>query len=159
MLRRSHIISALSCLIIGIIGCGESAYFKDVYKPENKVWTHGELASFDFAITDTLARYDMYLDVTHTGSYPFQNLYVRIISTFPDGEQVTEQHSLELQEKNGEWVGDCGSKNCELRFILREGMRFDTPGEYNIAFEQFTRRDSLAGVVSLGLVLGRSEGK
>lgn len=125
--------------------------------PNERVWTYDNVASFDFSVSDTVSRYNMYLDVNHTRGYPFQNLYLNIISTFPDGVQVSEQHSLELQEKNGEWMGECGSKECELRFVLREGMRFDTTGAYNISFEQFTRRDSLEGVVSLGLVLDYKE--
>lgn len=157
MRNRLHIITAICCLFVGIIGCGKSAYFQDIFAPNEQVWTYDDMASFDFTITDTTSSYDMYLDVKHTHGYPFQNMYLKIISTFPDGAEVSEQHSLELQEKNGEWMGECGSKSCELRFVLREGMRFDTPGDYNISFEQFTRRDSLEGVVSLGLVLDYKE--
>ena len=66
---------------------------------------------------------------------------------------ITEQHSLELQGKNGEWMSDCSNGKCGIRFILRENMRFNQLGVHTIFLEQYTRTENLKGVESLGLLL------
>ncbi len=142
-----------------LAGCDRDRVYSGNHRFPDQGWCHGDTVSFGFSIADTSARYNMYLDLDHTTAYPFQNLYVRIHSAFPDGKVLTEQHSLELQEKTGEWLGGCNGTACAARIVLRERMYFDKPGEYRLSFEQYTRTDCLAGIEKLSLVLDRAVDK
>lgn len=145
--------------MVALAGCDRDRVYSESHRLPEQGWCYGDTIAFGFSITDTSARYNMYLDLDHTTAYPFQNLYVRIHSVFPDGKVLTEQHSLELQEKTGEWLGGCTGTECAARIVLREQMYFDRPGEYRLSFEQYTRTDCLAGIEKLSLVLDRVEDK
>ncbi len=138
---------ALTC------ACNRGTIYEFNHTFEKSVWNYEEVAHFEFDIVDTTISYNLYLDVEHLTSFSFQNLYVKINSSKPDLELITDIHSLELQEKTGEWIGDCSSKKCELRFILREGLKFDQLGKYNVDIEQYSRNERLDGVASLGILL------
>ena len=132
-------------------------HYQEAHAFEGETWNYSDTIHFAFSIQDTLQRYNLYLDVGHRDDYPFQNLYVNIHSKTPKGELIKDQHSLELQEKDGFWMGDCRGKSCELRFILREGLAFPEIGEYKISVEQYSREENLKGIQSLGIYLEKAD--
>jgi len=153
MIKRFNYIGSVVLFILTLVSCGSRAFYEESHVVDDQIWNADDVAKFSFDIQDTLAMYNMYLDVKHHTDYPFQNLYVLLHSSFPNGRSVSEQHSLELQEKGGIWMGECNQKICELRFILRENMRFDELGPHGLSVEQYTRKTSLLGVKSISLVL------
>jgi gliding motility-associated lipoprotein GldH len=132
-------------------------HYQETVVFEEETWNYSDTAHFAFSIQDTLQRYNLYLDVEHRDDYPFQNLYVIIHSKTPKGEIIKDQHSLELQEKDGFWMGDCQGKSCELRFILREGLAFAEIGDYKISIEQYSREENLKGIQSMGIYLEKAD--
>jgi len=144
-------------VIIAFNSCDPPAFFKQTYPIPQQTWNADSILNFSFVVEDTLSTYSMYMDIVHHNDYPFQNLYVKLHSYFPDGLVVSEQHSLELQEKNGVWMGDCGKDFCELRFILREQMIFNQLGEHRLSVEQYTRRSDLQGLKSIGLWIDKKK--
>ena len=145
-------------LAYSINGCsaGDTIYHQ-THTFEQDIWSYQDTVHFSFDIQDTVALYNLYLDVVHSDTFPFQNLYLNLYSKTPDGELIKDQHSLELQEKDGYWVGDCSGHTCELRFILRENMKFPALGSYSISSEQYTREETLKGIQSLSLYLEKSQ--
>lgn len=152
MIKSTAFITIILSLLL-LSGCGQDVFYEESFKPEDGIWKYEDEASFEFDINDISVSYNMYLDITHSADYPFQNLYINIYSSFPDGDIISDQHSLELQESGGQWIGGCSSGACEVRFILKEGMRFSELGSYGIRLEQYTRTEALKGVIDLSLVI------
>jgi gliding motility-associated lipoprotein GldH len=143
-----------ACLLLCLLGftaCQDSFIYDEAVAPEEVVWTYDQPLSFDFSIQDTSLRYEFLLDVQHSTDYPFQNLYTRITTVFPDETSQQDVISLELAGKLGLWEGKCRGDGCALTIALQERARFDTPGDYQLRFEQYTRQDSLPGVQELRL--------
>lgn len=140
----------LLCLL-GFTACQDSFIYDEATAPEGALWTYEQALSFDFSIQDTSLRYEFLLDVQHSQDYPFQNLYTRITTIFPDKTSQQDVISLELANKLGLWEGNCRGDDCTLTIALQERARFDTPGDYQLRFEQYTRRDSLPGIQELRL--------
>jgi gliding motility-associated lipoprotein GldH len=132
--------------------------YEKVYTIPEEQWSFSDSLDFAFEIKDTDVKYNMYLDIIHHPDYPFQNMYVLIHSIFPDGRRVTDQQSLELQEKGGTWIGGCRGSSCEVRFIMREKLRFEEAGLYTIVLQQYSRRDPMEGIKKVGLVLEKDKG-
>lgn len=130
--------------------------YQEVHEFDQLVWTYQDTVHFSFKIEDTTTPYHLYLDIRHRPDYPFQNIYVKMHSYAPGKDPIIEQHSLELQEKNGSWIGDCKGQLCQLRFILRENLAFPDTGLYAITVEQFTREAQLRGMKSVSLVLEKA---
>jgi gliding motility-associated lipoprotein GldH len=152
-MRKYRFLSLLFPFTLIYAACSGGSFYESTHTFTDVNWSYEDTIKFAFNIQDTSLRYNMYLDIEHKSTYPFQNLYVKIHSAFPDGQLISEQHSLELQGKNGTWISVCRGQDCGIRFILRENMRFDQLGAYTVFLEQFTRTENLKGVESLGLVL------
>ena len=72
---------------------------------------------------------------------------------FPDSTQIDDVISLDLADKMGKWVGDCGSEKCKAIFQIRKDFSFNQIGDHNLKFQQHSRTDSLLDIHSLGLRL------
>jgi gliding motility-associated lipoprotein GldH len=147
-----------SFILMLLTGCGnQNIVFEQVIKIPEQTWDYKDSLDFSFEIQDTTQAYDLYLDITHLESFSFQNLYLNMHSHAPELPVFSEQHSLELQEKTGEWIGACRKGKCELRFVLREGLRFPAKGAYKIQLEQYSRTERLPGIYAAGIVLQKAE--
>ncbi|THH41842.1 gliding motility lipoprotein GldH [Neolewinella litorea] len=140
-----------------LTGCGP-----DITYQEEKVlgpggWAYADSASFVFPVTDTAARYDMVLTVTHGTDFPYQNFYTRLTTHLPDGTVLNQPLSLQLADNYGKWYGDCGAEECTIDISLQEGTRFIQPGEHRLVVAQFSREDPLAAVTGIGFRLVRQE--
>ena len=123
---------------------------------EGQTWNQGQLVDFSFDIQDTTQLYDVYLEVKHGSSYPYQNIYCWITTKVPDGSSRREQHSLELANAKGYWLGDCNETSCTRRipFVLKTS--FPIQGQYQIQFEQHSRQTTLSPIEHLRLSVSKS---
>ncbi len=145
--------SLLLLFTLFLVSCGPDYAFREKKNIQGDSWTYTDSLTFQPVIEDTLALYALYLDVEHTTNFPFQNLYVLIHTGFPDGRRLSEQVSLELADRAGNWYGRCSGERCQLRIPLQETAFFQQPGPYTITIEQNTRRDPLPGVSALAFAL------
>ena len=136
----------LLILALTFISCEQDYFFKETYVVENQIWNYDNLAEFSVEIPDTNSIYNLYLKVKHSTDYPFQNLYTKIKTEFPQGQVVDEIVSLELAGKGGIWLGNCNSKTCELIIPVRQNDYFVQSGKYLFSIEQYMRQDTLPGV-------------
>lgn len=132
-----------------LTACGPNYLYRHTYKIPATGWTYADSLTFPFVIEDTLGIYDLELDLDHTAEFPFQNLYVRLHTTFPSGQRLTELVSLELADQAGNWLGDCGRTSCQLHIPIQSGAYFNQAGAYQFTLEPFLRRDSLPGITAV----------
>jgi gliding motility-associated lipoprotein GldH len=142
-------------LALVLFACGESFHYEKIYTPPGEIWSYEEPLIFDFSIPDTASRYTFYLDLIHSVDYPYQNLYTRIVTQYPEQEPKTDILSLELSNDLGLWEGKCRSNYCRVRIPLQTRAVFENPGDYQLSFEQHTRQDSLSGLRSIALRIQR----
>lgn len=138
-------------LIFGLSACGPNYIYEKTYQIEGDTWTYADSLSFEVDVTDTLKIYNLYLDLEHNTDFSYQNLYTQINTSFPTGQRISEQLSLELQEKSGLWLGECSGNYCKLRIPIQEGAYFNSGGKHTIVVNQYMRTDSINGVKSLSL--------
>ncbi|PHN04021.1 gliding motility lipoprotein GldH [Flavilitoribacter nigricans] len=144
----------LSCVLWG---CGSDYLYERSYPIDSSNWTYADSLQFSFEIEDTLQVYNLWLEVEHSVDYDFQNLYTRIHTRFPSGQQLAEPLSLELADNVGRWFGDCNSKTCTLKIPIQEGAFFNQAGTYNITLEQFMRRDPIEGIRTIGFMVEKTD--
>lgn len=140
-------------LNVVLSSCGPDYIFQKNYTFDSYGWAQSDSLFFSVPITDTLRIYNLYLDVDHTDDYAYQNMYVRIHTTFPDQQKLTERVSISLAKKSGQWNGECKGKNCQLRVNIQEGAFFNQPGDYTFMVEQFMRHDTLAAIRGIALMI------
>ena len=146
--------SALLVLVLSTIfftGCGPDTIYERAYEISNGEWFYSDTLTYEVTIEDTLAIYNLYLDLEHSREYPFENMYVRIHTSFPTGDKLSKQVSLELANQAGIWIGECGSEACDITIPIQMGAYFNEPGQYTFSLEQYMRRNPLPGVNSVAL--------
>jgi len=133
------------------LGCNQNVVYEQEYEIGNTEWTYVDTLVYEVNITDTLAVYDLFLEIEHTRTFPFENMYIRIHTRFPQGQRLAETVSLELADETGIWMGDCDGDGCEIDIPIQQGAYFSQQGQYAFVIEQYMRRDPLPGVESITL--------
>lgn len=154
MLKYLLIIST----IIGLISCGPKVVFEEE-QAMNQGWRYDQIVSFDFEISDTIAPYDMKFHVKHDPEFAWQNFYTQVSTVFPDGKEIKTPLSIELANKSGMWLSDCGNNACKLDLLLRKEVKFPQTGKYKLIFQQDSRENPLKGIQSIGLSISEAASK
>lgn len=138
---------------IGLAGCGPDLVYDDSVEVPESGWAYENPLRFNFSIEDTNAVYNLWLEVEHSPAYKYQNLYTKLHTTFPAGQQLEEMVSLELADKAGAWHGECNGEKCKLSIPVQIGAFFNQAGGYTLSVEQFMREDSIEGVNALRFMI------
>lgn len=136
-----------------LTACGPDYIYEKQYPLEEEGWAYADTLDFTFSIDDTLTLYNLYLEVTHTTDYAYQNLYTRIYTRFPSGERKGQTVSLELADRTGAWQGDCRGQTCRFLAPIQMNAFFNEPGAYVFTLEQYMRESPVAGLQTVGFKL------
>lgn len=141
---------------VGIASCDQNFLFEEKKEIPGDVWVYRDSLDFKFTVSDTTELYNMYVDFEHADTFPNQNIYLKLYTRFPDGKRLSRARSFDLFSALGESVGECSGRKCRVRSLLQNNAYFNRPGEYVITLQQFMRRDSLAGVKTVGLAIEKT---
>jgi len=139
------------------VSCTNNIVYEQLHVfDESGVWKNANPLKHTFTVPDTESKYDLILDLGHNTAYPFENLYLRIKTEFPDQSMVYDTLSIEMINNQGQWVGACSGEECDLKVVLQQQVKFKDAGEHSITFEQFTRNEQLKAMRSLRFSLLKS---
>jgi gliding motility-associated lipoprotein GldH len=147
----------LIVIVLAMHACEPGYFFEEEKNIPNGQWTYRDTLDFKFAVADTTALYNLYLDFSHADSFPSQNLYVRLHTRFPDGRRLSKPISFDFFDAEGNPTGKCSGHACRAHIAIQQNAFFNQAGEYLLTLEQFTRRDSLEGLRSVGLAIEKTE--
>jgi gliding motility-associated lipoprotein GldH len=123
---------------------------------EKYTWDINNKLSYDVDITDTTQIYRISVNVRHTNFFQFNNMWIMVYTTFPDGKTISQRVELPLADKNGKWYGDCLGDICDLNVSIQEKAYFNQTGKHTFMFEQIMRNkelniERLPGIMAMGL--------
>ena len=122
-------------------------------------WDVTDTLRFNVYIEDTQSKYDLSLNVRHRDVYDFMNLYVKILTRFPDGKLSSDVISLPLCDETGKWLGKCSGDICFAKVILQKKMYFKSKGTYTFFINQEMRQERLQNILDIGLKVEKSKKK
>ena len=141
----------LAFLFFFLVSCDSKRFYEENKSLENGVWLNTNSQVFTMNVADTLARYDLYLNVRNDGVYPYSNLYLFIHTTLPGGKTAIDTVECQLADPDGKWRGS-GLGNLKFnRFLFRKGMLFPRKGQYTFSLEQAMRAKELKGIRDIGI--------
>lgn len=146
-----------------LAGCAdEVVYQSDVPVPDG-AWDRAFTPEFTFMVTDTVQRHDLYVDIRHTGDYPFSDLFLFVDLYGPGDRHLRDTVECLLADPEGRWYGRgtgfIFADRLEAHVLYKHGNRFPVPGKYMVKLEQAMRTERLAGVIDVGLSVERSRTK
>ncbi|MFN4081292.1 MAG: hypothetical protein ACK4NS_10355 [Saprospiraceae bacterium] len=148
---RAYALPALAALAIFFAACGPKEVYRVEHKIEGASWAWEDTLRYCFRMTDTIGRYDMFLEVTHWDTFPYQNFYCQLHTRFPDGHVASVLKSYDLYDYQGRSRGRQGSRVGRVSILLQNDTWFNQQGEYCISLEQYTRDAQLGGITAVGL--------
>ncbi|MFM8710357.1 MAG: gliding motility lipoprotein GldH [Sphingomonadales bacterium] len=154
--RRSMTAFLWGGLVCMIGGCSPlSLYEKSVALPQQQ-WKSDYVPQFDFTITDTTARYDAALVLRHRDRYHYNNIWLRLSITDPEGNSYSIDTDLLLGTNESGWLGVGMDDIYEHRISLQKelfekGVSFRRAGTYRFSLEQRMREDPLQEIMNVGI--------
>ncbi len=141
------------CLILCLFACSEAVFYQQSYDLSPDGWSYEDKQQFSFESIDSLSTYDITLDILHDDAYGYENLYILIKTTFPDGQLVEDMVSIPFLSPTGSWQGKKHQENRLLRVYLQQQVKLQQVGTYSISIEQHSRDKVLQGIKQLSLSL------
>ena len=142
------VITAITSMLIA--ACSDNYVYNGYVTMPHERWHADSLASFRVPVSDTITFYNLFVNVRNTTDYPYQNLYLFINITAPNGASVRDTFECYLADDHGKWLGKGKGKLRDNRFIYRENIRFGTEGDYTVTLQQAMRVEQLKGISEVG---------
>jgi len=141
----------LTFVTILSVSCTKSDVFFQFKTIAPQGWSKDSVYNFDVPITDTLATYNVYVNIRNRGDYPYQNLWLFLSKTSPDSTQFSDTIECYLADQRGKWLGSGIGSIMEMPVLYEQNVRFKTNGIYRYQIIHGMREDVLKGINDIGL--------
>ena len=140
-----------------ISSCNKNVVYSKYESFKENEWFAKDKVTFDLEITDTQTLNNINLMVRHADSYPFNNLFLFVTSTYPDGKVMTDTMEVVLANAKGEWQGSGAGDIFDFKVPIKKNVKFPLAGKYKFEFVQGMRIDPLPLIMDLGLEIEKSK--
>ena len=148
-----YVFAVLILVSLVFCSCNNDIVVKKTKRFDTKQWVFSSPLKADFAIEDKSQKYDIVYFISHSDEYPFQNIYLRITDDF-SGKINIDTLNIDLMSKNGFWKGEKNGDSYEYKIKLYDNFSFpENKNNFNIKIEEFTRQDTLKGILKTGIIV------
>lgn len=138
-------------LLAFITGCNFNRVYDHNLPIHNQHWEYQDMKKFEVAITDTSARYNIFVQLRHHFQFEWRNLWVKVGTRLPDGRELNERVNLILCEADGRWFGNCVGDECTILIPLQTRVIFPDTGTYTFTLTPDMRVNPLPHITRVGL--------
>jgi gliding motility-associated lipoprotein GldH len=146
-------------LLLGVLltGCNSNVVFSKYQTFKDNEWYAKDKAVFDIEISDTQSLNNISLMIRHGDAYPYNNLFLFVTTSYPDGKVLRDTMEVVMANQQGEWQGSGVGDIFDLKIPVKKNVRFVLPGKYRFTFEQAMRVDPLPMVMDFGFEIEKSK--
>lgn len=148
----------LSVFAVILGSCGEQHFYQRSITLEEGLWNYEDTLTYEVEIKDTTSRYDIGLRIRHSKDYPSENLYIRILTFFPDDQTLGQTLSLDFADHTGQWYGNCNGQTCTVHIVLQENAIFNQIGIHRFQLVQYMRIDPVEEIENVDFFLDKKSG-
>jgi len=141
-----------------LFGCQNETVFNEYQDFAQQEWYADSLATFQFNIDDAALPYNLYYSVRNDLSYPFYNFYTKYELTDSEGKILRSSlHEADLMHPiTGAPLGT-GESIFDNNILLLKDFQFPASGKYQFSMKQYMRKDTLSGVLAVGLAIEQAK--
>jgi gliding motility-associated lipoprotein GldH len=148
------------CLGLLLMGCADHVVHQDTMAIPGGAWHRDQVPEFAFEVTDTVSKHDLFIDIRHTGDYPFSDLFLFVDLHGPGDRHLRDTVECLLADPTGRWygrgLGFIFADRYQAHVLYKLGNRFPTAGRYTMRLEQAMRTEELPGILDVGISVERS---
>ncbi len=149
-LKRYGFFILIASLCCCFSACDSNKVFEESKEIADYTWEETDPLLFEIQIDDTTTLYNLYITLSHTFFYPYSNLWIKVNTTFPNGDELSKRVELPLAEKGGKWHGDCLGDICDIKVPIQRNAFFENIGIYKFEFQQNMRINPLPQIIEVG---------
>jgi gliding motility-associated lipoprotein GldH len=131
-----------------------NVYEKDVTIPQYE-WQYNFEPSFNFNISDTAAKYHVYVVLRHTDAYRYNNIWLNIGFQTPTDSIRRIQYEFIIGDDATGWQGTGMDDIWEVRKLITNGPQeyftFKKQGDYKFTLAQQMRENPLKNIMNAGI--------
>lgn len=149
----------LYILICGLLlaACARIDVFEKNVSIPGYEWSSGFKPEIAFEITDTLARYNIYVVIRHSDAYRYNNLWLNVHAQAPGDTLNKQRLDLRLATDSDGWLGSGMDDIFEHRILItRSPQQLTKAGTYRFTLENIMREDPLQHVMNVGIRIEKS---
>jgi gliding motility-associated lipoprotein GldH len=137
-----------------LVACDENRVYEKNIDFDERFWAVQDSAEFEFHIPNNSIEYNLYCDVRNSVSYEWSRLFIHYYLMDSTGK-VLENKLAELMlfdPKTGKPFGSSGLGDIyDHRLQVIKNFKFPYSGKFRMKFKQEMRKDSLDGILAVGL--------
>jgi gliding motility-associated lipoprotein GldH len=114
----------LLLLILLLTSCDTKTIYDESLTIPEEAWLSTMPAYFDVEVEDTLTYNTLYLQISNTVNYEYQNIYFFVTLILPNGQVARDTVNCDLANNYGEWYGTGMGKTKTLQFPYRTNFLF-----------------------------------
>lgn len=162
--QSSRKLIAAFFLIVLMVSCDSKRVF-DEYNAINKEgWGINTPITFQFAVNDTLAEKNLFINIRNNKDYQFSNLFLITKMQFPDGQSMVDTLEYDMADNTGKFLGKGISDIKESKLFYKENIVFPATGAYSLAIFQAMRKSGevdgisgLQGITDVGFRIEKTK--
>lgn len=143
-------------LSICLFSCDKQRVF-DEYESLGGTWSKNDTLKFTLPKLDKQQYYNLFLNIRCNDDYPFNNIFVLVSMTQPDGVTKVDTLEYEMANPDGSLMGE-GITDVKLsKLFYKEKFQFKQYGVYKVNIQQALRKSSevngvkeLKGITEVG---------
>ncbi len=133
-----------------VTACTTIDVFEKQHAFQTQKWSAKDEPTFSFQIKDTNSLYNIFFVMRHTDAYGFQNIWMNVDMTQPNGKQIKQQVNVQIANAKN-WLGTGMDDIFDLRKQLIDRPLRLQAGKYTVKLQNIMREDPLPEVLSVGI--------
>ena len=141
------------CIAFMEVSCNKDVLYSASSAIPGNTWVAEQPMNFDVPVSDTLNKYNIFINLRNESDYEFSNLYL-FIDIYSPGH-VVERDTMEciLYSPEGRPLGRGLGDILDNKILFKQNVRFRAPGIYEFKLTQAMRMDSLPMIMDAGITI------
>lgn len=148
-----HFLFGLLTALIICASCTDAAFYEENKSIDKRNWDYNDLQEFAVHIEDSTAKYDVFINLRHTGGYDYANIYLLLHQNGSGLQDTAYRKEITLAELDGRWLGRSAGTLYEIQALAHQDFIFPDTGTYHFALEQNMRQNPLSDIADVGIKL------
>ena len=122
-------------IVTFLFSCDDASFYTKSYSFNNNTWERSVKPKFIVEIKDTKHLYDFIVTLRTSTSYKYNNLWIFLNTTPPNGLSVREPFEIKTCYPDGSWIGKKTGSIVEHTLIFKR-RKVPSRGKYKFILEQ-----------------------
>lgn len=137
--------------------CDSNRIFEENTEIPDYQWSSTNIIKYEVDITAKDEPTNFYINVRNADGYPYNNLFLYIRTTFPNGKMSKDTLECILADANGKWLGSGMGDIYDNQIPFKKNVRFPEAGKYTFEIQQGMRPEIIPLIMDVGLRIEKAD--